>query len=167
MTVSEAKIRIENELREAAQGFGAAEHLVKYSVEISENEIDGAPVDITYVFGSLSLGKEDASEDDRLYLPLDAELDDEDNISDERFEENLTAFKARLAPIKERLTGADDPEAELAAIIAEFDREMDEKYRLEIEKLNKIAKRNLIIAAVAAGVMLVVATVIMVLGRLG
>ena len=100
MTVNEAKIRIENALAEMAEGFGKAQYLVKCDVQISENEIDGAPVDVTYIFGSLSLGKEDAPEDDRLYLPLDAELDDNDIVDEARFEENLAAFKSRVSPIR-------------------------------------------------------------------
>lgn len=167
MTVNEAKIRIENALAEMAEGFGKAQYLVKCDVQISENEIDGAPVDVTYIFGSLSLGKEDAPEDDRLYLPLDAELDDNDIVDEARFEENLAAFKSRVSPIRERLSIAENPEAELAAIIAEFDREMEEKYQQELEKLNKVARKNLIIAGIAAAVMVVIAIVIMVADKLG
>ena len=44
---------------------------------------------------------------------------------------------------------------------------MDEKYRAELERLNKIAKRNLTIAAIAAAGAAVVALIILVAGKLG
>lgn len=166
MTVNEAKIRIEKELAEMAAGFGNASALVKYDVQISENEIEGAPTDVTYIFGSLSLGAEDAPEEDRLYLPLDAELDDDDNIDEAKFEENLADFKAKVEPIRDRLSASENPREELATIIAEFDREMDEKYRAEIERLNAVAKKNLIWAGIVAAVAVVGAIIIMVADKL-
>lgn len=167
MTVNEVKIKIENALAEIASDFGNAQHLVKYDIQVSENEIDGAPVDITYVFGSLSLGKDGDSEDDRLYLPLDAELDDNDNVDEAKFEENLAAFKARVLPIKERLATSEDPEAELTAIIEEFDRDLEEKYMQEIEQINRAAKKNLIRAGIMAAVMVVIAVIVMVIDKIG
>ena len=95
MTVLETKQRIENELKEIAESFGAASSLVKYSVEVDVNHIEGAPEDITAIFGSLSIGPEGAEGNDRLYLPLDAELDDDDIIDEGKFEESLSKFKAR------------------------------------------------------------------------
>ena len=156
MTVLETKERIEKELLAVVDSFGDASSLVKYSVEAEENHIEGAPVDFTAVFGSLSIGPEGAEDDDRLYLTLDAELDDDDNVSEEAFENNLAAFHERVSAIRERILASDDYNAEVKAIIIDFDREMEEKYQAELERLNKIAKRNLIVAsAVAAGAALI------------
>ena len=167
MTVNETKTRIEAELEKIAEGFGKASEYVSYGVQISENEIADAPVDITYIFGSLAIGKPGANEDERLYLPLDAELDDDDNVDEGKFEKNLAEFKALVAPIRDRLLAADDLDAEVEAIIADFDKDMDEKYRAEIERLNKIAKKNLLIAGVSAAAMLVIAAIIMIIDKLG
>ena len=108
-----------------------------------------------------------AEENDRLYLPLDAELDDDDNVNEEEFNKNLEAFKERSAAIRDRILAAEDYNAEVKAIIEEFDREMDEKYQAELERLNRVAKRNLTIAAVATACAAVLAIIILVINRLG
>ena len=167
MTVNETKQRIESELKAVAESFGAASSLVKYSVEVEENHIEGAPVDITYIFGSLSIGPEGSSDEDRLYLPLDAELDDNDNVEEAKFEENLASFKEKAEEIRERILAEENYDLAAKALIEEFDREMDEKYRAELERLNKIAKRNLTIAAIAAAGAAVVALIILVASKLG
>ena len=166
MTVNETKQRIENELKAVVESFGAAASLVNYSVEVDVNPIDGAHDDITYVFGSLSIGPEGAEENDKLYLPLDAELDDDDNVDEEKFEKNLAKFRERVSDIRDRLLASNDYNAEVKAIIEDFDREMDEKYREELEKLNRIAKRNLIIAAAASAAALVIAIIVLVIDKL-
>ena len=166
MTVNETKQRIENELKAVSESFGSASALVKYSVEIGVNPIDGAHDDITYVFGSLAIGPEGANEEDTLYLPLDAELDDDDNVDEERFERNLAKFREKVAVIRERLLASSDHNNEVKAIIEDFDREMDEKYRAEIEKLNRIARRNLLIAAAATAAAAVIAIAILVIDKL-
>ena len=166
MTVNETKERILAELKEIADSFGKASDYVSYDVQIGENEIESAPTDITYIFGSLAIGKPGAKDDDKLYLPLDAELDDDDTVDAESFEKNLEDFKNLVAPIRERMLAADDIDAEVESIIAEFDKEMDEKYRAELDRLNKIAKRNLITAGLAAVAMLVIAVIVMVIDKL-
>ena len=166
MTVLETKQRIENELNEVAKSFGPAASLVSCGVEIEVNHIEGAPEDITFVFGSLSIGPEGADENDRLYLPLDAELDDDDIVDEAKFEESLTKFKERAFAIRDRILASEDYTAEVKAIIEDFDREMDEKYRAEIEKLNKAAKKSLIIAAIAAAAASVVAIAVLVIEKL-
>ena len=166
MTVLETRERIENELRAVAESFGDASALVKYSVEVEVNHIEGAPIDVTYVFGSLSIGPEGAEDDDRLYLPLDAELDDDDNVDEDAFNKSVELFKERVEEIRDRILSATDYNDEARAIIAQFDREMDEKYQAELEKLNQIAKRNLTIAAFAAAAATVVALIILVVTKL-
>ena len=166
MTVLETKQRIESELKAVAESFSNAASLVSYCIEIEVNQIDGAPEDITYVFGSLSIGPEGAEENDKLYLPLDAELDDDDIVDADKFEESLAKFKERAFAIRDRILASDDYNAEVKAIIKDFDNEMDEKYRNEIEKLNATAKKNLIIAAVVAAIASVVAIAILVIDKI-
>ncbi len=166
MTVIETKERIEKELAEIKASFGAAERLVKYTVEIGENNIDGAPTDITYIFGSFSLGTEDMSEEDRLYLPLDAELDDDDNVNEEAFEKNLADFKRTVAEIREKLLSAEDYDEKLCGMITEFDTQMEKKYLEEMERINAGAKKRLTIAAIAAAVACVVAVIVLVIDKL-
>lgn len=166
MTVNETKLRIENELIAAKESFGEAASLVTYAVEVDVNEIEGAKEDITFIFGSLSIGPEGAEENDRLFLPLDAELDDDDNVDEESFNKSVETFKARVEKIRDRLLGAEDYTSEIKAIIKDFDREMDEKYQAELDRLNKIAKRNLTIAAIAAAGAAVLAIIILVIDKL-
>ena len=166
MTVNETKQRIENELKAIAESFGDAASLVKYEVDVEVNLIEGAPEDVTCVLGSLSIGPDGAGDDDRLYLPLDAELDDNDIIDAEKFEEELAKFKEKVVDIRDRVLASDDYNAAIKLIIEEFDREMDEKYRAEIERLNKVAKRNLTVAAVAAAAAAVIAVAILVIDKL-
>lgn len=166
MTVNETKVRIESELQKIKEGFGNASDYVSCSVQISENEIDGAPTDITYIFGSLAIGKPGAGEDEKLYLPLDAELDDDDNVDEAQFEKNLGDFVKIVEPIRARLCAAENLDTEVEAIIAEFDKNVEQKYNEEIERLNRIAKKNLITAGLAAALMLVIATIIMVIDKL-
>ena len=166
MTVNETKVRIESELAKIAESFGKASDYVSYSVQISENEIEGATTDITYIFGSLAIGKPGANEDEKLYLPLDAELDDDDNVDEAQFEKNLKAFTKIVEPIRARLCATENLDSEVDAIIAEFDKNVEQKYNEEIERLNRIAKKNLITAGIAAALMLVIATVILVIDKL-
>ena len=166
MTVNETRVRIENELKAVAESFGEASSLVKYDVDVEVNVIDGAPEDITSVLGSLSIGPAGSEDEDRLYLPLDAELDDDDIVNEELFLENLKSFKAKAESIRDRILASEDYDAEVKAIIEEFDREMDEKYREELERINRVAKRNLTIAAVAAVVAAVVAIIVLVADKL-
>ena len=168
MTVNEVKVRIENELEAIKESFGDASSFVKYSVEIGENNIDDidAPVDITSVFGSFSIGPMDSSEDGRLYLPLDVELDDDDNVNEENFEKNLEGFKESISKIRERVLAAEDYDAEIKAIIREFDAKMEEEYKAELERLNRLAKRNLIAASLAVVAVGIIAIVILVAQKL-
>ena len=167
MTVNETKQRIESELKAAVESFGDASSLVKYEVDVEVNVIEGAPEDVTCVFGSLSIGPEGSEDDDRLYLPLDAELDDDDNVDEDLFAKNLEKFRERVENIRSRVLASNDYTGEVKKIIEEFDQEMDEKYRAEIERLNRVAKRNLTIAAIAAAAAAVIAVIILVIDKIG
>ena len=132
MTVLETKTRIENELNAVKESFKDASYLVNCAVDVEVNLIDGAEDDVTYVFGSLSIGAEGAEENDRLYLPLDAELDDDDIVDEKQFEESLAQFKEKAMAIRDRVLASENYNDEVKLIIEEFDREMDEKYRQEM-----------------------------------
>lgn len=166
MTVLETKQKIENELKAVVESFGAASSLVSYGIEVDVNHIEGEEQDITCIFGSLSIGPADAEEDDKLYLPLDAELSDDDLVDEELFEKTLTQFKARVANIRERLLASNDYNKEIKKIIEEFDSEMDAKYKAEMDRINSVAKRNLIIAGAATALATVVAIVVLVAEKL-
>ena len=117
MTVLETKQKIEKELEAVKESFGAASALVRCGVEIEVNHIEGAEEDITYVFGSLSIGPEGAEEDERLYLPLDAELDDNDIVDESKFEESLAQFKKKADDIKNRVLASDNYNEEVGTEI--------------------------------------------------
>ena len=166
MNVNETKLIIENELKAAKESFGEASSLVEYSLDVEVNTIEGASDDITCVLGSLSIGPEGSTDDDRLFLPLDAELDDDDNVNSERLYKSIEIFKAKVKEIRDRILASNDYSAEAKAVIEDFDRELDEKYRAEIDKLNKVAKRNLIYAAIAAAAAAVTAILVLVLDKI-
>ncbi len=166
MTVLETKERIERELNAILESFGDAKHLARIEIEVAENEIADAPVDTTAIFGAISLGTEYMSDEERLYLPLDAELDDNDIVDDAKFEENLNIFKGRIEAIRTRILSADDYDAELKALIADFDREIEEAYKRELEKLNKDSQRRLIYAAIATAAVALIAVVILVVKQI-
>ena len=166
MTVNETKERIEKELLAVKESFGDAAYLVDYSVEVEENNIEGAPVDITCVFGSLSIGPEGSEGNDRLYLPLDAELDDDDKVNEAEFEKSLEIFRERVEEIREKILSSNDYNEAIKSIIANFDLEMEKRYQEEIERLNRISRRNLIIAAVATAIAGVAAIIILVAQKL-
>ena len=166
MTVLETRERIEKELIAAKESFGEASSLVSYSIDIDVNLIEGAPEDITYVFGSLAFGAPDADENDKLYLPLDAELSDDDTVDAEGFEKTLEVFHERVNEIRERVLASDDYAAEIQAIIADFDHEMEEKYLAEMERLRRAAKRDLLIATGAMLAALVFAAAIFIIKKL-
>ena len=153
MTVLETRERIEKELIAAKESFGEASSLVSYSID-------------TYVFGSLAFGAPDAEEDDKLYLPLDAELNDDDTVDEESFEKTLEVFHARVDEIRERVLASDDYAAEIQAIIADFDRDIEEKYLAEVERLAKLRKRDLLIATGAMLAALVFAMAIFLIRKL-
>lgn len=166
MTVLETKEKIEKELLAAKESFGEASYLVNHTVDVEVNHIEGAPVDVTYVFGSLSFGAPDASEDDRLYLPLDVELNDDDTVNEESFEENVALFNKRVGEIRERILASSDYEAEVKAIIEDFDRAVEEEYQREVERRRRAAKRDLLIATGAIAVAAVLALAIFIIQRL-
>lgn len=166
MNVQEAKLRIEKELESVALTFGSAAHLVSYGVEIGKNEIDNGETDITYIFGSLALGQKDASEDDKIYLPLDAELNDDDTVDEDAFEKSLADFLGRVIPIRDRLVAAENPDEELKGVIADFDKELEENYQREMDRLNRVAKRNLTLAIIAVSVAAVAALLILVIDKI-
>ena len=153
MTVLETRERIEKELIAAKESFGEASSLVSYSID-------------TYVFGSLAFGAPDAEEDDKLYLPLDAELNDDDTVDEESFESALTVFNERVSEIRERVLASDDYVAEIQAIIADFDRDMEEKYLAEVERLAKIRKKELLLATGAIAAAAVFALAIFIISKL-
>ena len=160
MTVLETKNRIEKELSEIIAGFGKASDYVKFDIQIGENEIENAPTDITYVLGSLIIGKEGASDDEKLYLPLDADLDDDDNVDEEKFNHNLERFKEKVAIIRERLLSCENIDDEVTAIITEIDHAIEESFQAEIERRNQESSRNLIYATIGAiGTFLLVAAI--------
>ena len=166
MTVTETRKRIEEELIAAKESFGEASELVSYTTDALVNGDENALENMPYVFGSLSIAPEGAEEDDKLYLPLDAEINDNDTVDEAAFETSVKVFRERVASIRERVLASDDYNEAVKAVIADFDREMEEKYMAEMEKLNKIAKRNLIIAAVATAAAAVFAAVIILIQRL-
>ncbi len=163
MTAYETKARIEAELEEIKKSFGEAEHLVQCDVQMGENEIEGDTTDITYIFGSLSLGTPDMTDDERLYLPLDAELDDDDNVNDEEFEKSLASFKERVYDARDYILSTNDYEAAVKNLIKTFDEEINRKLLEERLSMEMAAKKRLIIAAIAAGAAAIVAIAILVI----
>ncbi len=166
MTAYETKARIEKELSDIKESFGDAKYLVECDVQMGENEIEGDVTDITYIFGSLSLGTPDMTEDERLYLPLDAELDDNDNVDDEAFERSLAEFKEKVFMTRDCLLASSDYDSKIKEIITTFDEEITKKLTEEREKLEADMKKRLIMAAIITGVVAVATVAILVIQKL-
>ncbi len=162
MTVNETKALLEEELKKIYESFGEASHLLKYDVQTEENEIEGAETDYTAVFGTLSIGTDDMTEDERLYLPIDAELDDNDNVDEEKLRSDIEEFKAHVEKIRERILASSDHGNAVHEIIKEYDEEIEAKYKEKLAKMEQDASRRLKIAAIATAIVAAVAAIIVI-----
>lgn len=159
MTINEAKIRLDEEMKYADSLLSDIDG-IKYYARVDETtRDDDGEVRTVFLFGAIMLATPEMEDEDRVYLSLDAEIDINDNIDTATFEADAAKLRARLEKIRERLLSAEDKAAEIAAIGKDIDREIDEEYRAEIERLNASTKHNLKVAMMGAALLLVVAAV--------
>ncbi len=166
MTAKETQVRIESELAEIAAAFGDASDIVRCEVEVDKNKIAGKKSEITSILGALSFGTTEMNDDDRLYIPIDVELEDNETVNEERFEKNLAAFKEKIAEIRDRVLSSSDYDGEIIAIIDEFDKDAEARYRAEMDALNRASRNRLIAAASAAALIGIIAAIFMVIQKI-
>ncbi len=167
MTVIEARTRLDEEMKRAEEALSGIPGVVcEARVEETSHTDDNGEVSVAYLFGAVMLCAEGSLDKDKLYLSVNAEIDIDGNVNGERLEEEASALREKLDPMRERLLAAEDKAAEIEAIGKEIDAEIDERFREEVERLNASTKHNLIVAAIGCAVMLFVALVCILAERL-
>lgn len=159
MTIAELKNRILEELSHADELLSAIEG-IEYTAKLEETDRSA------YMFGVVMIGTEGMKDEDRVYLSLEGDIDINDVVDGEKLEADARDFRERLEKIAARLSSAEDKGAEILAIGAEIDKELDEKYQAELDRLNAVTKSNLKVALGAAAVLVIVAAVCIIIGGL-
>ena len=156
-----------NELREGINAeLSYAEGLLKdidgiiYSAKLEETDRSA------YMFGVVMIGTEGMEDGDKVFLSLEGEIDINDVVDGEKFNKDAASFRERISAICERLSSAEDKAAEIIAIGKEIDKELDDRYQAEIDRPNASTKSNLTVALMAAGVLIVVAAICIIIGGL-
>lgn len=159
MTTNELRNRINEELAHADALLRDIDGIV-YSATLEETDRTA------YMFGVVMIGTEGMADGDRIYLSLEGEIDINDVVNEEKLASDAAAFRERIEGIAARLAAADDKGAEILAIGGEMDRELDERYQAELDRLNATTKSNLRVALTAAGVLVAVAAICILIGVL-
>lgn len=159
MTINGLRDRINGELAHADELLRDIDGIV-YSATLEETDRTA------YMFGVVMIGTEGMADGDRIYLSLEGEIDINDEVNEEKLNSDAAAFRERLEGICARLAAADDKGAEILAIGGEMDRELDERYQAELDRLNATTKSNLRVALTAAGVLVAVAVICILIGVL-
>ena len=153
MIANEAKIRIEEALGAAAEELNIEGVLTKSEVEIVTNTLEDGTEEELMVFGSLAIFAEGLTEDETFYLSLEAKVN-EGEVDSEALEMAISALPRRVAVIKSRLAAEEDKAAAIRVIGEEVDRELEAQYMAEVERQQKRATRDLVMALVATGAIL-------------
>ena len=157
MTKQEARALTEAALNEAAALFNNDVLTSSVSIE-DEYDEDGGIVSIN---GLLRIGA--CNTEDEIYLVTVASAEENGEVDDELFNAEIAELKRSAAVYKERLDGAEDKAAELAKI----DAEICAGIKAEIERAAKESRgKTLRIALTAAAIMLVIAAVCLIIGKL-
>ena len=152
MTVSELKIRLNEEMEWATELFSDID-----GIEFSAT-VEGAE-DSTYTFGVVMIGTEGMSEDEKIYISLEADINADDTVDETDFEEQRESFRAGLCDIAAALRNSGDKAATLNEIGRKIDEELDRAYAAELAKIDRETKDRIRIAIGATVVLLAVAAV--------
>ncbi len=159
MTIEGLRNKIKEELSHAEELLRNIDGIV-YSATLEETDRTA------YMFGVVMIGTEGMADGDKIYLSLEGEIDINDVVNEEKLAADATAFRERIEGICARLAAAEDKGAEILAIGGEMDRELDERYQAELDRLNATTKSNLRVALTAAGVLVAVAAICILIGVL-
>lgn len=152
MTVNELKIELKKEMEWAKELLSDIEG-IEYTADVEESE--GS----SYTFGVVMLGTEGMTEEERIYISLEADINADDTVDEADLKEQVDAFRTGLCDIAAILRGSDDKHATLLEIGSKIDEELDRAYAAELDKINRESSERLWIAIGATAVILVVAAI--------
>lgn len=164
MTVENARLIIMKELEECAALFEGTGVITDYDIEEEKNDTEDG-IETVDLFGAISLSTEGASEDDALFLPLNAELDSSGNVIDGLLEESISLFRARAASCLERIKASDDIKSALSELTHEIDEDIEREYTERLARMDASTKKNLKIAIGATIALLAVAAICILIKR--
>ena len=150
MTLDEFRIELEGEMKWACSLLAEIEG-IEYSAEVESNG--------SYLFGVVMLANPGMSEDEKIYISLEADMDIDNNVDSEDFERSRAAFRTRIAGICDTLSSVNDPASALVGIAKEIDAELDKQYQAELAKIERETKDRIRIALMATAVLLTVAAI--------
>ena len=152
MTISELKTRLNEEMEWAKELLSDID-----GIEFSA-DVEGS-VDSSYTFGVVMIGTAEMTEDERIYISLEADIDHEDNVDGEDFAKQVESFRIGLSDIASVLRASDNKHKSICEIGKKIDEELDLAYAEELERINRETADRLKIAIGATVIILVVAAV--------
>jgi hypothetical protein len=165
MNVSIAKQRIEDALKAAEATLAGLGINVTSEIEVTGNELDGGEVDVLMILGSLAISADGLTEDDTYYDSIDIKVSG-DEVDDNVLENAIAAFGKRVADIKAKLAGAEDPAEAVRAMGLAVDEELETKYREELAREHRAVKRDLKIAIFATAALLIVGLIFVIVSSI-
>ncbi|MBQ2793916.1 MAG: hypothetical protein IJF05_04385 [Clostridia bacterium] len=152
MTVNELKIALEGEMQWARELLSGIEG-IEYSAEVEGSE------ESSYTFGAVMLGTEGMSDEDRIYISLEVDINDDDTVDKEELDGQIESFRENLSEIAAALKDSEDKTATILEVGKRIDAELDAAYAAELERINRETSDRLWIAIGATAVILVVAAI--------
>ena len=93
MTISELKVRLNEEMEWATELFSDIE-----GIEFSAH-VEGAE-DSSYTFGVVMIGAPGMSDDERIYISLETDINDDDTVNKEDLDEQAESFRIGLSDMR-------------------------------------------------------------------
>lgn len=165
MTINEAQVKIEKELKRCSSLFAGSNVNVKYDIHSSLNETPTG-TETLCLFGVIELSCEGVADDDKLLMSLDTDIKTDGSVDADSLEDRSAILYNKLGLIKERLDAASDKAEELRLISKEVDDSLDEEYKRRLEALNANTRKTLITAAIGAAVLLVIGAICIIIGNI-
>ena len=150
MTISELKSRLNEEMEWAKELFSDID-----GIEFSAH-VEGAE-DSSYTFGVVMIGAPGMSDEERIYVSLEADIDQDDNVDGEDFVDQAESFRIGLSDIAAALRASEDKAATLSEIGKSIDEKLDEAYAEELAKIDRESSERLKIAVGATIAILLLA----------
>ena len=139
MTISELKVRLNEEMEWATELFSDIE-----GIEFSAH-VEGAE-DSSYTFGVVMIGAPGMSDDERIYISLETDINDDDTVNKKDLDEQAESFRIGLSDIAAALRASEDKAATLSEIGTKIDEKLDEAYAEELAKIDRESSERLKIA---------------------
>ena len=144
MTISELKVRLNKEMEWATELFSDIE-----GIEFSAH-VEGAE-DSSYTFGVVMIGAPGMSDDERIYISLETDINDDDTVNKKDLDEQAESFRIGLSDIAAALRASEDKAATLSEIGTKIDEKLDEAYAEEHTNVKNLSSVGCIIVKIIAG----------------